>query len=154
MKLALALVLLVAAFPACNSRTKPTPTVSYVPASNTIPFTTIYNGTGSGPQGSDEATLVIQDQAAYAAYSNGAPPASPAVDFTTETVLAVRGRVGNQLYTLTILGVDPGATSAEATVSYTSVRSSSNAIVAQVTVPSQHVVKIAKGPTSFTFTRL
>ena len=133
---------------ACGGDRRPAPP-GYTPPANALAFTTV---TQVSPPtgGASVSTFVIQDAAAYQAYFGGAPPASPPVDFATETVLAVRGDVGNQNFQLTILGIEPVAGSSAATVVYTSLQVRSGT-VAQVTVPSHHVVKLARGPASFTF---
>jgi hypothetical protein len=142
----LAVLLLGACATACGGG-RPAPP-GYAPPPDALAFTTVTQARPAGGEAS--GTFVIEDQAAYLAYFGGAPPASPTVDFASETVLAVRGEVGNQNYQLVILGIEPAAGGASASVVYGSVQVRTG-IVAQVTVPSQHVVKLARGPASYSF---
>lgn len=120
-------------------------------ANRTLPLTTIVQSGIGGPQ--NAAQLVIQTSADYANFFGGNPPASPAVDFSAEDVLAVAmGTEPTGGYSISITAVEL-APSGAATVHVQSTTPGPNKIVNQMVTTPFHVVKLAKAARSYAFSQ-
>lgn len=122
-------------------------------STRSVPFTTIVQEPSGGPMQPQQ--LVIEDEAAYRAYFNGTPPASPRVDFSREVVLALAaGARGSSGYGIAITKIElqtRGIVSRFATVNYRESKPAPGERVLRVITAPHHVVKLEKLGVRFVF---
>lgn len=122
------------------------------PIAKDLQFTTISKAAHGGAPASQK---VITDKAAYSAVFGGTPPATPAVDFAKEDVLAVAmGQQNTGGYAIEIKRIEfmtGGITGGFAFVHYVETRPAPGSIVTMALTAPLHVVKLNKGPIRYVF---
>jgi hypothetical protein len=120
--------------------------------SQDLPFTTITKS-GFGHTTADRKTITTEQD--YKAWFGGTAPATPAVDFTNEDVLAVAmGQEPSTGYAIEITRVEymtTGITGGMAFVHIQETKPAPGSIVGWVVTSPTHVVKLSKKATSYVF---